>query len=753
MRRWLAPLLLPVVAACAPSSAPPPAQPKATESVVKAEGPRERLAAALRSIPRPPPVLAALPPGAQQRLQAHWASLDAEHKQSVHADDSPLVESLPLLHLASGGGSPRALYALATTPAASQELAGVAGIDGDPMLGSPEAARIAVVREVARRAALDFLRDRAADVAQPGKGTALVCRLVARAALTVRRRDLALLARELLATSEPNSDNRLEFAADLVRNGEVARATSIVQDSVHPLRDGAAASLEPLLGVARVATAATPAADLNVRIQRARAWLRLGRSDMAHALLLPDTALANTRLDLATTLAEATIENPACPDLPPDVGSAQLCAFSFLASGSMMAALASLDAAWRSGAGRDDEAFEVYAALAYVLPWVHGTAADLARGTLSAVQGPARVAALSQKIAELAQVAPKLSGLVLFLETVPSSAQSASGLRSAADVQALKARALALAGSNSSRFAQAGVLAAAAAVSRQEDITPFLNAVPDEITVPSLSVARTALEVWAAASSGSRERMAGARSELAQIMTHGMGSSLERSRLVLSVAEGDALLDPSERSYQLLSRVSGQLLSDNIPPDLALRAVLDAAGALAHGQRFEQADRLLQGALNAQLPPDLERARDLLQLIRGYHLLLAAHGAPITGLPQTRKDFSSLAAEAQRDVSSVWFELWARELEALERDSACAKKKQKPCRAAEWLVRGRLPLHDRERPGSADQLRPELARDRFASGSRRLTRSAPFGPRQTFSSSTQLKLSVRFVCSRSSDCS
>ncbi len=720
MPRWLGTLLLPVAVACAPAGAPPAAPPKAVPSAVKAEGPRERLAAALRSIPRPLPVLAALPPGAQQRLQARLAGLDAERKLSVHADDSPLVETLPLLHLASGGSSPRALYALATTPAASQELAGLLGIEGDGALGSPDAARIAVVRELARRAALNFLRDRAADVAQPGKGTALVCRLVARAALTVGRRELTLLARELLATSEPNSDNRLEFAAELARDGDVTRATSIVHDTDHPLREGAAVSLEPLLGVARAATEATPPADLQARIQRARAWLRLGRVDRAYALLEHDAALAGTRLDLATTLAEASLENPACPDLPPDVGSAQLCAAAFRMSERVKAARASLEAAWQSGAGRDDEAFEVYAALAHVLPWVHDTAADLSRGALSADQGPARVAALSQKIAEIAKVAPKLAGLVLFLETVPTSAQTASGLRSAADVQALKARALSLAATDSSRFAQAGVLAAAAAVSRQEDITPFLNAVPDEITVPSLSVARTALEVWAAASSGSRERMAAARSELAQIMTHGLGSSLERSRLVLSVTEGDALLDPSERSYQLLSRVSGQLLSDNIPPDLALRAVLDAAGALAHGQRFEQADRLLQGALNAELPPDLERAHELLQLIRGYHVLLAAHGARIASLPQTRKDFSVLAAEAHSEASSVWFSLWTHELEALERDTECAKKKQKPCREAD-AIRSAMPRGLPERlgaPASAVLLRGALPSGSFEAGFR-----------------------------------
>jgi hypothetical protein len=719
---WLVPGLLVSLApfACAPAKSPPIAakgpEPKAAVEV----GPRERLASALRSIPRPPPVWAALPEGAQQRLQARLAGLDAERKQSIRADDSPLVETLPLLHLASGGNSPRALYALATTPVASQELAGLLSIEGTPRASSPDAARVAIVREVARRAAFDFLRDRAADVVQTGKGTDLVCRLVARVALTVSRRDLTLLAREVLATSAPNSDNRLEFAAELARAGRVEEATRIVTDKKHPLREGAADSIEPLLSVARLATTKPAPSELGERLKVARAWLRLGRADEASALLEPHAKLAKTRLDLASALAEANIENPSCPQLPPDVGSAQLCAAAFRSSEQVKAARLSLDAAWQSGAGRDDEGVEVYAALAHVIPWVHETAAELSQGALSAEQGQARVAALSQKIAEIAAVAPKLAGLVLFLETVPRTEPHGAGRRSDADAKALTARAFALASSDPSRFAQAGVLAVAAALSRQHDIGPLLDAVPAQGTVASLGVARTALEVWAAASTGSAERMAAARAQLAAVMAQSLGTSLERSRLVLSVTEADALLDSTDRSYQLLSRVSGQLLNDNIPPELAFRAVLDAAGALAHGERFEQADRLLQGAVNAELPPDLDRARELLHLIRGYHLLLAAHGAPLARSSELPAELARLAAESRSETSAVWFELWKRELEAAQRDAACAKRKLTACREAEALRRQVYRGFDEQlgAPGNAVLLRGALPSGSFEAGFR-----------------------------------
>jgi hypothetical protein len=384
------------------------------------------------------------------------------------------------------------------------------------------------------------------------------------------------------------------------------------------------------------------------------------------------------------------------------------------------AARSTLEAAWRSGAGRDDEAVEVYAALGHVIPWVHDTAAELSLGALSAEQGQARVAALSTKIAEISAGAPKLAGLVLFLETVPRVEPHASGRRSAADAQALTARALALISSDTSRFAQAGVLAVAAALSHQQDIGPLLDAVPAQSTAASLGVARTALEVWAAASTASAERMAAARAQLAAVMAQSLGTSLERSRLVLSVTEADALLDSSERSYQLLSRVSGQLLNENIPPELAFRAVLDAAGALAHGERFEQADRLLQGAVNAELPPDLERAHELLLLIRGYHLLLSAHGAPLGRFAELRAEWARLAADSRWEASTVWFELWKRELEVAQRDSECKKRKLTTCREADALHRQVYRGFEEQLggPGNAVLLRGALPSGSFEAGFR-----------------------------------
>ena len=697
MRRSL--LLGPLLAlACAPAKAPAPPVRKPVPVAAVPPGPGERLAQALRSIPRPAPVLSALPPSALSRLQARLAALDAERKLAVQSDDGPLVESLPLLHLASGGRSPRALYALATTSAGSQELAGILGIERDSAASTPDSARLSIARDISRRAALDFLRDRAADVALPGKGTALASRLVARAALSVARRDLLLGSRELLASIEPNAENRLEFAAELARSGDATRASQVLleaqADQRHPPPAATLAATRRLVEMAHVANAPQAPTDVASKLLRARAWLHLGRTEQARALLEAETAAAHTRLDVAAALAETLIDNPSCPDLPPDIGGAALCAVAFHASDGVKRARALLETAWQSGEGRDDEAVEVYTALSHVIPWVHDTASELSQGALRAEESAARVGELHDRLAQIALVAPKMAGLTLFLETVRAPSASAAGLWTKADADALVVHALRLASTDTSRFAQAGVLASAAVLAHQADVSLLVDAMPIESAVPGLRLPRANLDVWLTASTGSRERLESARSQLAAIMTQGLGGALERARLVLGVSEVGALLDSSDRSHQLLSRVAGQLLSDNVPPDLALRAVLDAAGALAHGPRVEQATKILAGAATAELPAELVRARDLLAIIRGYELLLSARNAATSTstLSQVRPGFAALAKTVRGEAARVWFELWNRELDALERERDCAKKKRKVC--SEALALRRLARRD-----------------------------------------------------------
>ena len=504
---------------------------------------------------------------------------------------------------------------------------------------------------------------------------------------------MILLSREALADADRDPENVLELARELARAGEPVRAAErLAEARANAQRAPSLESLtstEQLIEWSRRANApasASNASDPGDALGRARAWLRLGRVSDAGKALASLHLAAKTRLDLAAAVAEALMQQPACPDLPLDVGSAPLCALAFRSSARVREARALLDSAWQSGAGRDEEALEVYAALAHVVPWMHETAIEVARP--STLSGPSalRVALLLQKLREIAAVAPQLSGLPLFVEAMQGS-PGASEVERENAFDALGARARSLLAGDRSRFTQAAVLATAASLSQRRDVSTLLDAIAAESTASALRVPRAALGVWVAASSGASARLEAARSDLATVMSEGRGASLERARLVLGVSEADALSARSERSYKLLSRVAGQLLNDDIPLDLALRAVIDAAGALGHGHRYEQADKILAGAESAAVPPEQDRARDLLQLIQGYRLVLKARAPQVESWSRLRADFAALAAQAHATAVSIWFEAWAKELAALERDAECQKSKLKVCREATALRR------------------------------------------------------------------
>ena len=79
-----------------------------------------------------------------------------------------------------------------------------------------------------------------------------------------------------------------------------------------------------------------------------------------------------------------------------------------------------------------------------------------------------------------------------------------------------------------------------------------------------------------------------------------------------------------------------------------------------------------------------------------------------------------LAAQPHSEAIRVWFELWQRELEAMQRDAECAKRKRTPCREAEALRR--QVYHGFETqlgaPGNAVLLRGALPSSAFEAGFR-----------------------------------
>src|SRR6478752_6495322 len=119
MRRYLAPLrflggpaLAGLLSACAASAPPlkPTALPKAVAPPPAPKPARERLLGLLRNVERPAPVLELLPPAARTALDTRLKALTPEQREQVLSAE--LSRNVPLLHLAAGGGSSAAFFAL-----------------------------------------------------------------------------------------------------------------------------------------------------------------------------------------------------------------------------------------------------------------------------------------------------------------------------------------------------------------------------------------------------------------------------------------------------------------------------------------------------------------------------------------------------------------------------------------------------------------------------------------------------------------
>ncbi|HEY2410316.1 MAG TPA: hypothetical protein VGI10_30130 [Polyangiaceae bacterium] len=641
-----------------------PAQPVPSAQAGSTVSRLSRLSALLRGIERPGPVLDALPASAGAALRARLAGLDAQRKLDASQEDGPLAESMPLLHLAAGGNSPRALYALATTPAGTVELAGLLGAEAGAK-SSPEQARIATVAELARRAALHFLRDRAADVPDLKKPSALVCRLIERAARTVDRRDIALAALEALVEIEPRLDNQLDLAQARARELDVVGANELLHAaSSDPKRSASPSKLRRVsreIELASELARAEPSTNLRVRV---RALLHLGRLSELRQLLSGRNTEIENDLGLASALAAARLGGGSCPGLPPDVGTSALCATAFRDSADVKGALALLERAWQSGQGRDDEAIEYYLAISRIVPWMHRTASALELGQTSPDSGAADAKALSSELDATTVAAPRLASMSLFVTAM----SGALDLSQTSNDDALFKKAQAIA-QDGSRFSEPGVLAVAALLARRRNIAPLLDSLPST-TEPS--PARVALGAWVGVTQAKRERMDAARSALAEVMTDTGGASLERVKLVLSMAEGDAALDGSERAYQVLSRVAGQLLSESIPPDLAFRAVLDTAGSLSRGGRRDRALEIMHDAASAQVPAELQGLHDLWRLVKGYERVLERASSP-TELAAVRKELTELSNPPIAPSTQLWLELWSHEFDARLVEAKCPR--------------------------------------------------------------------------------
>lgn len=591
-----------LASACAASAPPlkPTALPPPKAAAPAPKPAKERLLVVLRAVERPAPLLDLLPAAAQSLLDARLKALAPDQReQLLHGE---LAQAVPLLHLKSGGSSAAVLFALATTSAASQELPLV--FESSPQSNDEERRQaVQLAHDLAQRAALHFLRDRVLDVANtPAAELPPLLAAIERAAIAAERPDITRLALETWTAAGATADVLARLGA----------ACAFDQDEK--------CFAEVLNGVPETAPEHAHLVQLNKALRTrndgdpiVKGWalLELGRYADARRALRPVESKARTDLRVGAAIAIVAADGTACPGLQPQVGSPRLCADAFTVRTGLATALGDMDAAWQSRGGRDTASAEAYIGLAHVVPWV--TALALASDPTSLERDfTERYSALAQVLGELPEQKPLAVFAAALSAGVTAGLHMSHGERPQIDSNKKQELWFAALGveAPAPRLAVSSILAAD---------QPILALIPASAPRP-LVPARAGLLAWEAASSTDPSLLESAKAALAEQLTASSRADTQSATAVLLLAELDALTAPGERSHQALAQIASQLIGQSLPPDLALRAVLDAAGALERLGRTADAQGVLSKAAEIESLPG--PAGDLLVLIRAEKLVL-----------------------------------------------------------------------------------------------------------------------------------
>ncbi len=667
--------------ACAGAPAPPPSAPPAPRAARPAPAvaplppDTEALRRALLALWPEAAVTSALPEPLRASLEAVLQQLSPAQRQAlVTAEVRGLVEARPLLHLLAGGDAPEALFALASSGAASEELL----LARQHARLPPDAALVPVARRVAQRAGQRWLSESARALSAAKPGVAQRCAQIALVARNLELEPLRGLALKAAVENEPSVGAWLELARWSLEQGELEPARAALERA-RGLAASAAqlAELEALVKDAEQVAAALPEPAASEQLLPfSRALLRLRRYAALRALLGPRQELVTRHLGLSAALAMADATGGTCPGLA-GVEHLVTCALDVLEGEGAAQRTAALEAAWKSGQGRDEAAMQAYLGLVHVMPWTYASVLPpSAQGSASGAPLVARFEALRQTTAALAQAQPALAGLAVFVDTLGVGLLKASRgpLPRERTPAGLRARALALAG-HAELEAQVALLGIAALLMQQDDVRPLLGALPAELA-PGQRAPRAMLLTWSAAARPSAESAEQARSALTAALPEGASGELARAELLLLLAELDVAISPEARQLEVLEKLSAQLSSAGVPPGLRLRAALDGAGARARLGHPIEAIGALDQLLSELRPEELPDAeRDLLTLVQAARLALLGNTssgkARADALDQLRQLTQAPAFAALPPSTRLWYEAWLVHLGARQQAERC----------------------------------------------------------------------------------
>lgn len=666
-RRWvgIAGLLLAAGSGChgapEPAAPPPPSAAPPTPS-----SPRELLAQAMAGIALRGPVLEALSPQQREALELVTQKLPTDERSQLIDDGGPFPERRPLLHLIAGGNSPRARLALATSSAGVEMLLLTQGTKPETLK-----ALLPRVRDMAGRAAAEWLRERSSVVGSSEVLTAQHYQSIAQAASVIDAKGVAFQALSLAAEIDPDADRFLELAEAAARTAQADAAKLALS---HAGKNG-----DPTLR-ARV----VPMVEATLAL-RGGPDLPPGR-EAAAKLLIEDFAGAERLLatlpnqaDLSTVVlrTRAALSDSTCPDVPPGLASPLLCRAAFVQRASAGSMFPKLDAAWAAGGGRDATAVVGYVALRFAVPFLYGMEVE---GKDEAAARAALAARLKQLEAVLTSAAPvsvRFSHAALYVAVLaaaverPEQTSAAEVTELARGVEAILTcegcASVGPGGNDALRagqvaWSEAALLAALTRMAGAQDVRPWLARLAPEASYPHT---RVALEAWSGLVAGDRPGVEASIAKLAKLLE----SDLGRTDTVLELAELQHATERSEHTAKVLESAGKRLATSPLVFELRARGAIDAAGVLAAAGNLDAAQTLLQGVINKSPQAASRVERELLEITHSYSLILLARqskGASRAELIAKLKGRSGPTL-----IVDEWRALWVKELGRLDAKANC----------------------------------------------------------------------------------
>jgi hypothetical protein len=573
--------------------------------------------------------------------------------------------------LAAGGNSADAWFALATGQAPA-ELLFLRRANGSHDLEDV----VVGARALAQNAALAWLGDQSFTLGSPSAFTAELGDRVADLGLVLERWDLVLLATRAAAENHGSERRWLRVADAAARALDLSLAERALKEAS---RVGLSPEVSPslrnevrqrILLARKVSSAPKPgeAQGPADAVELARAWLGLGRTAEALALLRPYYALIGQNLALTAAWTISRLEGSICPGLPPNTTAPELCAVAWRRRPETGEAVVLLERAWQSHQGRDSQSAEQYLGIAQVVPWIYSLVGRTEASAEQADRFAERLDRLRAVASQAADEFSSLRGIALFVEVLDAGFRAARGSPPAPRVslpptvtESIWSRAMDLAHADGQRPANQGAVMAVASVLMQDrDPSPLLEALPPTV-VPEYRRTRALLRIFSAVGSGQEELAEQAREEiLANLPPEG---DPRRSQAVLLLAEVDAALRRRPKDLLLLERITQPLVDDRAVPALRLEAALDRAGTLARQGQLGPAAAVLEPfmAAGAAFPG----AESLLEIARVYRALLLVRAAPAPERRRRFMEFEQTRRSTDRSLplgAGVWSELWVRHL-------------------------------------------------------------------------------------------